>query len=38
MDGAAAGSGGKRFSPYSHGRHDAKKRKLGASVQFDLVP
>ncbi len=32
MDGAAAGSGGARFSPYSHDRHDAEKHKLGASL------
>jgi hypothetical protein len=38
MDGAAAGSGGRKFSPYSHGRHDADKGQLGASIQFDLVP
>jgi hypothetical protein len=34
---AAAGSGGGRFSPYSHGRHDAKRRKLGGSIQWDFV-
>jgi hypothetical protein len=38
MDGAAAGSGGRDYSPYSHGRHDADKGQLGASIQFDLVP
>jgi hypothetical protein len=38
MDGAAAGSGGRKFSPYTHGRHDADKGQLGASIQFDLVP
>jgi hypothetical protein len=38
MDGAAAGSGGRKFSPYSHGRHDADKGQLGASIQCDLVP
>jgi hypothetical protein len=37
MDGAAAGSGGARFSPYSHGRHDANKGKLGISIQWDFV-
>jgi hypothetical protein len=37
MDGAAAGSGGSDYSPYSHGRHDAEKRKLGVSIQWDLV-
>jgi hypothetical protein len=26
------------WSPYSHGRHDADKGQLGASIQFDLVP
>jgi hypothetical protein len=36
MDGAAAGRGRARFSPYSHGRHDAEKRKLGASIQWDF--
>jgi hypothetical protein len=25
-------------SPYTHGRHDADKGQLGASIQFDLVP
>jgi hypothetical protein len=38
MDDAAAGSGGRDYSPYSHGRHDADKGQLGASMQFDLVP
>jgi hypothetical protein len=38
MDGAAAGSGGRDYSPYTHGRHDADKGQLGASIQFDLVP
>ncbi len=38
MDGAAAGSGGRRFSPYTRTRHDADKGQLGASIQFDLVP
>jgi hypothetical protein len=38
MDGTAAGSGGRDYSPYSHGRHDADKGQLGASIQFDLVP
>jgi hypothetical protein len=38
MGGAAAGSGGRRFSPYTHGRRDADKGQLGASIQFDLVP
>jgi hypothetical protein len=37
IDGAAAGSGGARFLPYSHGRHDAEKHKLGVSNQWDLV-
>jgi hypothetical protein len=37
MDGAAAGSGGRDYSPYTHGRHDADKGLLGASIQFDLV-
>ncbi len=31
-----AGSGGARL-PYSHGRHDAEKRKLVASIQWDFV-
>jgi hypothetical protein len=38
MDGAAAGSGGRDYSPYTHGRHDADKGQLGASIQFDMVP
>ncbi len=38
MDGAAAGSRGRDYSPYSHGRHDADKGQLCASIQFDLVP
>jgi hypothetical protein len=29
---------GRLRTEYSHGRHDSKKRKLGASIQFDLVP
>jgi hypothetical protein len=37
MDGAASGSGGAHFSPYSHGRHDAEKHKLGINNQYDLV-
>jgi hypothetical protein len=37
MDGAAAGSGGPSKSPHSHGRHDAEKGKLGASIQYDLA-
>jgi hypothetical protein len=32
MDGAAAGSGGRDYSPYTHGRHDADKGQLGAST------
>jgi hypothetical protein len=28
---------GSDFLPYSHGRHDAEKGKLGASIQYDCV-